>query len=432
MDADGDGHYDQACGGDDCNDNDPTIYLGHPELCDGKDNDCNGLIDDYAVVARGAEFTSVTSSAEHTLVTSAFGSGIMTGKIQLSGTRLDVQAMTTAGVVGPDTVISGSYSSYNAYSRVGSFAGRPGSSPSALLTFSVDVGANQQCARYATVVTPTTLDGGAAYVMSAPITLVPSGIYETSTWDGSDDEEAHWTGSTFLLAWTYYGSYSATGFFTTINPDGTQATSNIQIPTPADAGTAGVLGNPVNGGPLRLRMAANGPLYAAIYGQWTTVQSAAVSTAYLMSASGSVVAGPISMPAAPLSVVPYGSGFVFLTQDTTALTMTQVSSTGAILAQLRQTALAGNTSATYVTDARGATDANGVAFVIKLGSGMRMVRARGTLSDPMEVTTPMTPSTTGANDRVDISLLADGTLAVSYWEAAVDGAVHVRIASCLP
>ena len=30
----------------DCNDNDNAIYPGAEELCDDKDNDCNGVVDD--------------------------------------------------------------------------------------------------------------------------------------------------------------------------------------------------------------------------------------------------------------------------------------------------------------------------------------------------------------------------------------------------
>lgn len=41
LDNDGDGHF--ACA-DDCNDKDPTVYGGAPELCDGKDNNCDGNI----------------------------------------------------------------------------------------------------------------------------------------------------------------------------------------------------------------------------------------------------------------------------------------------------------------------------------------------------------------------------------------------------
>ncbi len=42
ADCDGDG-FNRAT---DCDDNDPTVYPGGSEICDGLDNDCNGLVDD--------------------------------------------------------------------------------------------------------------------------------------------------------------------------------------------------------------------------------------------------------------------------------------------------------------------------------------------------------------------------------------------------
>ncbi|MCA9561543.1 MAG: putative metal-binding motif-containing protein, partial [Myxococcales bacterium] len=46
QDEDGDGYGDGECLGIDCDDDDPTTYEGAPEICDGKDNDCNARADD--------------------------------------------------------------------------------------------------------------------------------------------------------------------------------------------------------------------------------------------------------------------------------------------------------------------------------------------------------------------------------------------------
>ena len=47
MDADMDGYT--QCEGD-CDDNDPTVYPNAPEICDGKDNDCDGQMSKSATV----------------------------------------------------------------------------------------------------------------------------------------------------------------------------------------------------------------------------------------------------------------------------------------------------------------------------------------------------------------------------------------------
>jgi hypothetical protein len=455
TDADHDGHYDQACGGDDCNDFDPTVYTGAPELCDGKDNDCNGLVDDYAVIARGAEYTSVTAAPSGTAwgwspysqpMTAAFGTGLLTGYwLNSSGAQWNVRSMTATGVASPATPVFTS-TSYVNYTKLAGFGANTLSSPSAVLVYNAENGNGGNSPLFATVVSPVATDGGTSYANSTPVNLVPNGwAWAYGGWINEADIDWIPSTSQFLVSFSRLNAQSQTvGYFATLNTDGTLATSLIPVPTPVpDGGVAsGILGNGSISA-VYLRSAVNGSVFAFTYGQWVSYYGSATGGTWLTSLAGNVIAGPINVPGMPLDVAAYKSGFVVLSQSSAGVVLTDVSSTGTVLTSVTAQGITPGLGF-VVTDARGEADTNGgVVFALKTASAwqsgnqgaVRLVRARvnaqGTF-DPVEVSSPLQPVTPAWGDRLDLSTLSDGRLALSYWEPGVDNAVHVRIVGCLP
>ncbi|MFC1723828.1 putative metal-binding motif-containing protein, partial [Nanoarchaeota archaeon] len=64
IDLDGDGRGDNCRAGQDCDDQDADKFYGGIELCDGKDNDCNGRVDDQLTKVCGTNVGSCREGKE--------------------------------------------------------------------------------------------------------------------------------------------------------------------------------------------------------------------------------------------------------------------------------------------------------------------------------------------------------------------------------
>jgi hypothetical protein len=78
---------DHVASPDDCNDRDPATYVGAPEICDGKDNDCDGAVDKSGGKSACQSASASWSSSSSTSVSSSGSSRTSVSVSITSSTR---------------------------------------------------------------------------------------------------------------------------------------------------------------------------------------------------------------------------------------------------------------------------------------------------------------------------------------------------------
>ncbi len=95
IDNDNDGFFSDV----DCDDNDPIIFPGNTEICDDKDNDCNGMVDDGIDVAEPI-LSCGSSTVNSTTVVWPELPGAVTYEICVNGLTVQSQSETSFTVMG--------------------------------------------------------------------------------------------------------------------------------------------------------------------------------------------------------------------------------------------------------------------------------------------------------------------------------------------
>ncbi len=386
TDADGDGHYDQACGGDDCNDFDPSVYTGHPELCDGKDNDCNGLVDDYAVTARGTESTRAWRWPRQAAATAGApaasrsprrsGPGCSPGTGKARPDRSSTPARRPSrGWSSPALPLFFQSSAETACTKLAGLGANTAATPAV----SPRLQPRQQRRR----VRAALHDGDQPRHgrRGRRLPAVDAGQPRPhghrlayGAWTNEADVDWILGMNTFLVSWSRLNASNITvGYFTKLKTDPSQATSPTADPTPVPDGGA-ASGGPATEAPPPCTCArpSTARCSRSPTGSGRYYSTATNGTFRRRSASGSLVAGPIPIPGEADRRPPTSNGFVVLSQTGSAVVMTQISSTGAVLNTVSALNM-GAGSGLVVTDARGEPDTNGgVVFALRTSNGWNL------------------------------------------------------------
>ena len=402
TDVDGDGHFDVACGGDDCDDTDAKTYAGAPERCDGVDNDCDRVVDNYAIAPR----TTAALSAPVAGRDRNAGGGAVVGAAPALGLSYSflpgeptVPDISHVMVTGFDLATStpaftekeftpGSAPGVNG---AGAFKAAAGGDTTTLVM--LDFNNTYTYTRYAWL-------GAADGTKKMAIPLVPA----TSP-SLLGDATVTWANGRYLVGVALTGS-GATGSFGTIMPDGTYTTFPV-------ASTGGRVADG-----SRIRVGISGTTLAAA---WLGVSGETELAIHTL--AGAKLYGPISLGAGnPVAVGGTSAGFVVATSSATATKVIFVSSAGVV-----------GTSVTLgypSVGGDGSTAIGAAILALQAKDGLHLVVGRGALTDGVDERNVFAPPAWSPNDTGQVDVIG-GRIFLSYFVDA-DNRTRFIEAGCLP
>lgn len=208
QDADGDGAISQEYGGEDCDDNDANLSPDVPDTCDGKDNDCDGLVDEGILASTwypdedGDGWGESSGAVDSCLV--------LEGHVLQSGDCDDAEDDVNPGMLeicddgldndcsgdAPECVFDGEYVSGQAAFMIQGSTGQAFGFGMAAIDDDGD--GDLSLVLGAPAAGTQTHQGGAAYVFDLP--LAPVTGPEDARWEGVGEQATRQLGGTLLVA----------------------------------------------------------------------------------------------------------------------------------------------------------------------------------------------------------------------------------------